>query len=261
MTGPGVLAAGAVRRRTRRRAAARPGPQAHRRGRHRPEHRRDGRLRAGPGAVRRRRAAGDVRAAGARPLRRRRDAVRRRALRRADADRRRPAAGRVQRAASATPRRRPCSRCSTSDLAELALAVHRRASSPPTPLEIAPGAACTVVAAAPGYPAAPVARRADQVDRLSRHRVGDSSSRSALAVPGRRWPTAASPAGGCSPSPGSAPTSPPPAPPPTRRWPAIRFDGMQVRRDIGWRAPGADARRRTPPPASTSTRATAPSPR
>ena len=40
----------------------------------------------------------------------------------------------------------------------------------------------------------------------------------------------------------------------------VRFDGMQVRRDIGWRAPGADAARRTPPPASTSTRATAPSP-
>ena len=38
-----------------RRAAVRPGPQAHRRGRHRPEHRRDGRLCPGPGAVRRRR--------------------------------------------------------------------------------------------------------------------------------------------------------------------------------------------------------------
>ena len=82
--------------------AAGPGPQAHRRGRHRPEHRRDGRLRAGAGPVRGRRAAGDVRAAGPRPPRRRRHAVRRRALRRADADRRRAAARRVQR-----PLRRP----------------------------------------------------------------------------------------------------------------------------------------------------------
>ena len=41
---------------------------------------------------------------------------------------------------------------------------------------------------------------------------------------------------------------------------SIRFDGMQVRRDIGWRAPGATLAR-TRPRASTSTRATAPSAR
>ena len=45
----GVLVARAVRRRHRRRPAARPGPQADRRGRHRSEHGRDGRLRAGAG--------------------------------------------------------------------------------------------------------------------------------------------------------------------------------------------------------------------
>ena len=39
-----------------------------------------------------------------------------------------------------------------------------------------------------------------------------------------------------------APTSPRPGTPPTRRWPRSRFDGMQVRRDIGWRAPGAELR-------------------
>ena len=41
-----------------------------------------------------------------------------------------------------------------TDLAALALAA-TRGDSPPSPLEIAPGAACTVVAAAAGYPAAP----------------------------------------------------------------------------------------------------------
>ena len=49
----GVLVAGPVRRAHRPGAAAGPGPQAPRRGRHRAEHRRDGRLRAGAGAVRR----------------------------------------------------------------------------------------------------------------------------------------------------------------------------------------------------------------
>ncbi len=50
MSGPGVLADRPVRRDHRRRPAAGPGPQAHRRGRHRPEHRRHGRLRPGSGA-------------------------------------------------------------------------------------------------------------------------------------------------------------------------------------------------------------------
>ena len=50
-------------------AAARAGPQADRRGRHRPEHRRHGRLRPGARAVRRRRADRDVHPARARPPR------------------------------------------------------------------------------------------------------------------------------------------------------------------------------------------------
>ncbi len=52
MTGSRVLAAGTVRRHPGRRAPARPGPQAHRRGRHRPEHRRHGRLRTCSGSAR-----------------------------------------------------------------------------------------------------------------------------------------------------------------------------------------------------------------
>ena len=46
---PGVLAHRPVRRNHRRRPAAGPGSQAHRRGRHRPEHRRHGRVRPGSG--------------------------------------------------------------------------------------------------------------------------------------------------------------------------------------------------------------------
>ena len=99
---PGVLAARALRRPPRGGAAARPGPQAHRRGRHRPEHRRHGRVRTGTGAPRSDRAAGHVRPADPRLLRGRRHAVRRRALRRADAHGRRPTADRVQ-----LPLRRP----------------------------------------------------------------------------------------------------------------------------------------------------------
>ena len=67
---PGVQPDGAVRRPHRPAAAAGPGPQAHRRGRQRPEHRRDGRLRAGAGALPGRRAVRPVRPARARPPRR-----------------------------------------------------------------------------------------------------------------------------------------------------------------------------------------------
>ena len=59
------------------------------------------------------------------------------------------------------------------------------------------------------------------------------------AVPGRDGRRPRRAAAGCSPSPGSAPTSPRPGPPPTPAIADVRFDGMQVRRDIGWRAPGA----------------------
>ena len=51
MTGPECSLIALCDGTDRRRPAARPGPQAHRRGRHRPEHRRDGRLRPGAGAA------------------------------------------------------------------------------------------------------------------------------------------------------------------------------------------------------------------
>jgi hypothetical protein len=87
MRGPGVLAARPVRRRTCGRPAARPGPQAHRRGRHRPEHRRHGGLRARTGALRRRRAGGRRSSSRCSTTSRGGHAVRRRDLRRADAHR------------------------------------------------------------------------------------------------------------------------------------------------------------------------------
>ena len=99
---PGVLAARALRRQDGPAAAAGAGPQAHRRGRHRPQHRRHGRVRARAGAVRGRRAVQDVRPARHRPLRRARHALRRSAVRRSDPDRRRAAPARVQ-----LPLRRP----------------------------------------------------------------------------------------------------------------------------------------------------------
>ena len=180
--------------------------------------------------------AGDVRPAGARPLRGGRHAVRRRALRRADAHRRRPAPRRVQR-----PLRRPrgpgrAAAAATPTSPPLALAATARPTRPPSPLDVAPGAACTVVAAAAGYPAAPRTRRpvlttlADaerpQLDgraavprrdgrRRHERRAGARRHR-ARRRPRRRRGT-----------------------PPTRRWPSVSSTGCRCRRDIGWRAPGA----------------------
>ena len=232
MSGPGVLADRPVRRHDGGRPAARPGPQAHRRGRHRPEHRRHGRLRPGaPGRPTRRRPRGDVRPADPRPLRGGRHAVRRRPLRRADAHARRPAPRRVQR-----PLRRPrgagrCSRCST-------------ATSPPSPsppphgrLDRRPMSASDPAPPAPSSPPPPATR----------------ASR-APATPSRCRPTRSSTARCCSP-PGCATGSTSGgrvlavtgigddlAAARADAYAAIEhvgFAGMQYRRDIGWRAPGA----------------------
>ena len=101
------------------------------------------------------------------------------------------------------------------------------------------GAACTVVAAAAGYPggAGHSARRSS----TSPTRAGDVEQ--PLRSSSRRAPTASgSPADGCWPSPASAPTCARPAPTPTQRHRRrSHFEGMQVRRDIGWRAVGAGA--------------------
>ena len=117
-----------------------------------------------------------------------------------------------------------------SDLAALALAA-TRGEIASIPLDVAPGAACTVVAAAAGYPAAPrdgdAVRGLEDVDP-TRAVVftagladGVTTGGRVLAVTGLGEDLA------------------------TARDAAyegiahIAFDGMQVRRDIGWRAPGA----------------------
>ena len=138
----------------------------------------------------------------------RRHAVRRRAVRRADAHRRRARGCSSSTAASATPRRRRCCRCSTSDLAELALACchgqpGRRADS-----TVRDGAALHRRRRRAGLPGDAGARRADQRPRRRRPTTTDAGRD---RVPGRHRRRASSPAAACSPSPGSAPTSPRPA--------------------------------------------------
>ena len=102
-----------------------------------------------------------------------------------------------------------------SDLAEVALAATRGALDTVT-LSIRPGAACTVVAAAPGYPAAPIlgGEVLTRVVPAERENVVRTVG---VAVPGGDERRAGRPAGGCSRSPGSASISLPPGPRRTRR--------------------------------------------
>ena len=191
--------------------------------------------------------AGHVRAAGARPLRRRRHAVRRRALRRADAHRRRSAAARVQlplrrsgdagRAAAARDRPRRRSRW-PAPTARLARPAARRTVS-----RSATASSLTVVAAGAGLPdarrsprrrrsptAAPTRdRRRIRVRRRASTRDGAVAGGRVLAVTGARRRPRRGPAARLRPAGGRS-----------------SFDGMQVRRDIGWRALGAIVASRTP---------------
>jgi len=118
-----------------------------------------------------------------------------------------------------------------SDLAELLLACTRGELAEAAPMRVRAGAACTVVAAAPGYPEAPIAG----AEILGLSPTEDASSivfpagivdgrvagGRVLAVTGLGADLAAARIAAY------------------ERLATIRFDGMQVRRDIGWRAPGA----------------------
>ena len=124
------------------------------------------------------------------------------------------------------------------DLAEVALAcVHGRLAD--RPLRIRPGAACTVVAAAPGYPAAPVlgatitgldlpgnGRALVFPAAVQAHQDGSASVNGGrvLAVTGLGDDLA-----------GARDAA-------YAAIARISFDGMQVRRDIAWRAPAASLR-------------------
>ncbi len=123
-----------------------------------------------------------------------------------------------------------------SDLAELALAC-TRGDLASAPLDIEPGAACTVVAAAPGYPTAPVlggqilttvgCAERNQLSEESRALVfpagmadGVVTGGRVLSITGLGDDLAAARAAAY------------------EAMSHVKFDGMQVRRDIGWRAPG-----------------------
>jgi phosphoribosylamine--glycine ligase/phosphoribosylformylglycinamidine cyclo-ligase len=125
------------------------------------------------------------------------------------------------------------------DLAAVALAA-TRGDITAVPLEIAPGASCTVVAAAPGYPAAP--RLGDRIlTSLRPAERASTSSESALLFPagmadgvttGGRVLAVTGLGADLAAAREAA----------YRGMAEVHFDGMQVRRDIGWRAPGAELR-------------------
>ncbi len=117
-----------------------------------------------------------------------------------------------------------------TDLAALALAA-TRGEIGSVPLELASGAACTVVAAAAGYPDRP--RLGDPVA------IGDTGD--ALVFPagmadGRTTGGRVLAVTGLGPDLAAAREAAYAA------MAQVSFDGMQVRRDIGWRAPGAELR-------------------
>ena len=236
---PGVLAARAVRRRARRAAADRPGPQAHRRGRHRPEHRRDGRLRPGAG---RRTTADELTATFVQPvldhLAARRHAVRRRALRRADAHRRRPAAARVQlplrrprdAGGAAAARRATCAELALEACTRGALARHRSSCACRRGVHRGRRRARLPAAPEPGATVSDVERRRPTPTlALDALRLPRRTSTGRSITGGRR---ARRHRAGRRPRRGARTR-------PTHAWRRSRFDGMQVRRDIGWRARAA----------------------
>ncbi len=126
-----------------------------------------------------------------------------------------------------------------TDLAALALAA-TKGDITAVPLEIAPGAACTVVAATAGYPANPrlgdpILMPATHAERASLESEtvllfpagmadGVTTGGRVLAVTGIGLDLASAREAAYA---GMA---------------EVSFDGMQVRRDIGWRAPGAELR-------------------
>ena len=116
--------------------------------------------------------------------------------------------------------------------------VHARASSPRSRSRCATAPRARSSPPPPAIPTAPIARRRS---------IDGSRRRAARRVDAHRCSRPGSPTARVDRRAGARRhrarrrSRPRPVPPPTRRWPTIRFDGMQVRRDIGWRAPGADA--------------------
>lgn len=126
-----------------------------------------------------------------------------------------------------------------SDLAELALACtqHRIAG---TPIELHPGSACAVVAAAPGYPFDPHTGATITLDGFSTTDWANASTRVTEAILFPAGVVDGKTAGGrvlavtgLGPDLAAARSAA------YRGMDGVSFANMQVRRDIGWRAPGA----------------------
>ncbi len=127
-----------------------------------------------------------------------------------------------------------------SDLAAVALAATQGRLADVT-LEIADGAACTVVAASPGYPDAPVVGKPVLTKSAITERSQDSSESRALVFPagmadgvttGGRVLAVTGVGSDLAAARAAA----------YEAMAEVEFEGMQVRRDIGWRAPGAAMR-------------------
>jgi phosphoribosylamine--glycine ligase/phosphoribosylaminoimidazole synthetase len=127
----------------------------------------------------------------------------------------------------------------TTDLAELALACTRHDVTS-IPLAFRDGAACTVVAAAPGYPSTPSTGSAVSLEGFSTTEWANASTVEPDAILFPAGVTEGRTAGGrvlavtgLGPDLASARATA------YRGMDGISFPNMQVRRDIGWRAPGA----------------------
>ncbi len=119
-----------------------------------------------------------------------------------------------------------------SDLAEIALACVAGRLAPAL-VRWSDGAACTVVAAAPGYPAHPhlgqTVELGDEIAGATLFPAGITPNGSNLVVSGGRVLSVT----------GTGPDLAAARENAYLRLARVSFDGMQVRRDIAWRAPGA----------------------
>ena len=127
-----------------------------------------------------------------------------------------------------------------SDLAALALAATEGRLAD-VAVDIADGAACTVVAASPGYPDAPVVGKPVLTTPGITERSCDSEESRALLFPAG-MADGVTTGGRVLAVTGLGPDLAAARAAAYEAMAGIEFDGMQVRRDIGWRAPGATLR-------------------
>jgi phosphoribosylamine--glycine ligase/phosphoribosylaminoimidazole synthetase len=127
-----------------------------------------------------------------------------------------------------------------SDLAAVALAA-TQGHLADVDLEIAAGAACTVVAASPGYPDAPIVGKPVLTSSGITQRSQNSSESHFLVFPAG-MADGVTTGGRVLAVTGLGPDLAAARAAAYDAMAGVRFEGMQVRRDIGWRAPGAALR-------------------